>query len=64
MRDEIWDREKESPPTQGAWIEIELVYQDADTQTSPPTQGAWIEIVLQAQVCGMPAVAPYAGGVD
>ena len=32
-----------SLPTQGAWIETDMIGTDFDMTTSLPTQGAWIE---------------------
>ena len=36
--------EVQSPPTQGAWIEIAANLERFANMMSPPTQGAWIEI--------------------
>ena len=55
------DRAKVSPPTRGAWIEIDTALQTGREAESPPTRGAWIEIRthLQADFC---AVSPPTRG--
>ena len=35
---------KQSPPSRGAWIEIEALNNNTVVMTSPPSRGAWIEI--------------------
>ena len=35
-----------SPPSRGAWIEIEALNNNTVVMTSPPSRGAWIEICM------------------
>ena len=37
----------QSPPSQGAWIEIRRCCSTCRTTRSPPSQGAWIEIPVE-----------------
>ena len=54
-----------SPPSRGAWIEIdEQERQALITGTSPPSRGAWIEISFTFSDFSGYSVAPLAGGVD
>ena len=40
------DGDLKSPPSRGAWIEIEKKKETALYKLSPPSRGAWIEIRL------------------
>ena len=53
-----------SPPSRGAWIEIEELPDDGGLVGSPPSRGAWIEISYSASNLSITIVAPLAGGVD
>ena len=53
-----------SPPSRGAWIEIENVYNGMGQLVSPPSRGAWIEISALGTTLDRIKVAPLAGGVD
>ena len=54
-----------SPPSRGAWIEIENNDRVKDyTIKSPPSRGAWIEIRRHRAGGDLRRVAPLAGGVD
>ena len=54
-----------SPPSRGAWIEIEqCAALERDLLTSPPSRGAWIEMTPSRTMMAALAVAPLAGGVD
>ena len=54
-----------SPPSRGAWIEIEKANVLVTMLGSPPSRGAWIEILYQlCQMSQHDPVAPLAGGVD
>ena len=37
-------KNKRSPPSRGAWIEIRMLPNSPGLSTSPPSRGAWIEI--------------------
>ena len=54
----------ESPPSRGAWIEINLGVKFGLDFASPPSRGAWIEIPFKAVDRVDHQVAPLAGGVD
>ena len=54
----------QSPPSRGAWIEIDMVLFVKRTAQSPPSRGAWIEIDMVCSVSFRKDVAPLAGGVD
>ena len=54
-----------SPPSRGAWIEIQ--WGDTDELAklqSPPSRGAWIEMIPSPATIKEGVVAPLAGGVD
>ncbi len=53
-----------SPPSQGAWIEMDKELKALKTDMSPPSQGAWIEIPRRWAKTRPERVAPLAGGVD
>ena len=54
-----------SPPSRGAWIEIQAAQQIfRHRQRRPPSRGAWIEIPAIAAHSTASGVAPLAGGVD
>ena len=57
-------RNKESPPTRGAWIETLFVLYACAHLLSPPTRGAWIETLGHEYDRPGGVVAPHAGGVD
>ena len=53
-----------SPPSRGAWIEIESVARLRISRGWPPSRGAWIEIRFLSAKGSSVSVAPLAGGVD
>ncbi len=53
-----------SPPSRGAWIEINRLLPLFWVMWSPPSRGAWIEILILKSVTDVFLVAPLAGGVD
>ena len=53
-----------SPPSRGAWIEIEKANVLVTMLGSPPSRGAWIEITNKTNCQALLKVAPLAGGVD
>ncbi len=53
-----------SPPTRGAWIEIQKDTLTLIEDESPPTRGAWIEMPLEHRHHTVDVVAPHTGGVD
>ena len=53
-----------SPPSRGAWIEINVSINQIHQLTSPPTRGAWFLITNLSGVELLLNVAPLAGGVD
>ena len=53
-----------SPPSLGAWIEMEMALYINTILLSPPSLGAWIEIELKDLLRKVVLVAPFTGGVD
>ena len=53
-----------SPPSRGAWIEINIAKNGSNNLPSPPSRGAWIEILQRNLSNRRETVAPLAGGVD
>ena len=54
-----------SPPSRGAWIEIETALMNRGRkEKSPPSRGAWIEISREYEDNSGNKVAPLTGGVD
>ena len=50
-----------SLPTQGAWIEIQVVFLYPKSERSLPTQGAWIEIIQCTTMTSMKKSLPTQG---
>ena len=53
-----------SPPSRGAWIEMQFRMITHTSLRSPPSRGAWIEIFTVLTFDPANSVAPLAGGVD
>ena len=53
-----------SPPSRGAWIEMQVCKGCRLIILSPPSRGAWIEIGYTRVYDKRRQVAPLAGGVD
>ena len=53
-----------SPPSRGAWIEINNMLSDRKDTESPPSRGAWIEISIKIQDFSGNQSPPSRGGVD
>ena len=53
-----------SPPSRGAWIEIQSMLTNYENGKSPPSRGAWIEMIEGVSADAYKGVAPLAGGVD
>ena len=56
---------KASPPSRGAWIEIETIFNFGDREQSrPPRGGRGLKYTIRYQFGSISEVAPLAGGVD
>ena len=53
--------QRASPPSRGAWIEIQQFHPSAGRARSPPSRGAWIEIIVLPLHRGSPPSPPSRG---